>query len=196
MADKMVKQDFMIIVALVALVVGFLIGVVFSSMQSIQGTNQTAQQQALSPGQQGGGITPGQASQILALEGEVAVNPQNLQAWTSLGHIYFDVDRPTKAINAYNKSLAIDPTNPNVWTDLGVMYRRNKQFADAINAFERATSLSPTHEQSRFNKGVVLLYDLNDKAGAKKAWEELLTINPIAMTPNGQTLKELLATIE
>ena len=76
------------------------------------------------------------------------------------------------------------------------MYRRNKQPYEAIKSFERAISLSPTHEQSRFNKGVVKLYDLNDKAGARKAREELLTINPVSMTPTGQPVKELLATIK
>lgn len=195
MSDKMVKQDFMIIVALVTLVAGFLIGVVFSSSQSVNTSPQVAQQQSLPPGQQGG-ISPDQASQILSLETEVAANPQNLQAWTSLGHIYFDTSRFAKAINAYNQSLKLDPNSADVWTDLGVMYRRNKQFNEAINAFDRATSLSPTHEQSRFNKGIVLFYDLNDKVAAKKAWEELLTINPVAMAPNGQSLKEMLATIE
>ncbi|MEN8136036.1 MAG: tetratricopeptide repeat protein [Thermodesulfobacteriota bacterium] len=197
MSDKMVKQDLMLMVALAALVVGFLVGVVFSSMQSVKVTPQVAQQQqSLPPGQQGAGVSPAQASQILSLENEVAANPQNLQAWTSLGHVYFDTQRFTKAIIAYNKSLELDPNNADVWTDLGVMYRRNKQFNEAINAFERATSLSPTHEQSRFNKGIVLLYDLNDKAAARKAWEELLTINPVALAPNGQTVKEMLATIE
>jgi cytochrome c-type biogenesis protein CcmH/NrfG len=177
--------------------VGFLIGVVFSSAQSTKVTPQVAQQQqSLPPGQQGAGVSPAQASQILSLENEVAANPQNLQAWTSLGHVYFDTGRFAKAIKAYNKSLALDPNNADVLTDLGTMYRRNNQFNEAINAFDRATSLSPTHEQSRFNKGIVLLYDLQDKAAARQAWEELLTINPVAMTPNGQPVRELLATIE
>jgi len=187
----------MIIVALVALVAGFLVGVVFSSMQATKTSSPVARQQsAPPPGQSGAGITSEQANQILSLENEVAANPQNLEAWTSLGHIYFDTNRVTKAINAYNKSLELDPNNANVWTDLGVMYRRNNQPNEAIKAFDRAISISPTHEQSRFNKGVVLFYDLNDKAAAKKVWEDLLTVNPLAMTPNGQPIKDLIATIE
>lgn len=196
MSEKMVKYDFMIIVALVALIVGFLIGVVFSSMQSAQYANQATQQQPQPSGQQGSGISPAQANQILSLENEVAANPQNLQAWTSLGHTYYDTGRFAKAINAYNKSLALDPNNPNVWTDLGTMYRRNKQPYEAIKAFDKASSISPTHENARFNRGVVYLYDLNDKAAARKAWEELLTINPGALAPNGQPVKEILETIK
>ncbi|MFN2365035.1 MAG: tetratricopeptide repeat protein [Desulfurivibrionaceae bacterium] len=197
MSEKMVKQDFMIIVALVALVVGFLIGVVFSSMQATKTSSPVAgRQSAPPPGQPAGGITPAQANQILALEKEVAANPQNGEAWTSLGHIYFDTHRYAKAINAYNKSLELAPDNPNVLTDLGVMYRRNKQPDEALKAFDRAIGIAPSHEQARFNKGIVLLYDLGDKAGAKKAWEGLLAVNPVAMAPNGQPVRELIDTIE
>jgi cytochrome c-type biogenesis protein CcmH/NrfG len=196
MSDKMVKQDFMIVVSLVALVAGFLIGVVFSSLQSTNPPPQVAQQQSLPPGSQGGGISSEQASRLLALENQVAANPQDLQAWTNLGNLYFDTNRFSKAINAYNRSLELDPNNANVWTDLGVMYRRNKQPGEAIRAFDRATSLAPTHEQARFNKGIVLLNDLNDKAGARKSWEELLTINPLAMAPNGQSVQEMLESVK
>ncbi len=192
MSGKMVKQEFMIMVAVIALVVGFIIGVVFSSSQSTQVVRTVAQQ----PSQQSPGLAPDQAVSILNLEKEVAANPENTQAWTSLGHIYFDTGNAPKAINAYNRALALDPSSPDVWTDLGVMYRRNKQPFEAIKAFERATSLNPTHEQARFNTGIVLMYDLNDKTGAKKAWEELLTINPVAMAPNGQTVREMIDSLE
>lgn len=195
MSNKMVKQEFMIMVALITFVVGFVVGVVFSSSQGPQVVNQAAQQQPPA-GQQAPGIDANQAVSILKLESEVAANPENVQAWTSLGHIYFDTGNAPKAINAYNKSLALDPSSPDVWTDLGVMYRRNKQPFEAIKAFEKAISLSPTHEQARFNTGVVLMYDLNDKAGARKAWGELLTINPVAMAPNGQSVKEMIDSIE
>jgi cytochrome c-type biogenesis protein CcmH/NrfG len=196
MSEKMVKQDHLIIAALVSLVVGFLIGVIFSSIQSTNGPAQVAQQQAPAQGQQSGGITPEQASQILAFESAVAADPQNLQAWTNLGHLYYDTSRFSKAIKAYNKSLELDPNNADVWTDLGTMYRSNKQPNEAISAFDRAISLVPTHANARFNKGVVLIYDLNDKAGGRKAWEELLAINPAATAPNGQSVKDVLAAIE
>ena len=184
---KMVKQESMIIVALISLIAGFLIGVVFSSSQSPRlATTGTVPQQSVPQGQQGGGISPDQAARLMSLQQEVSANPQNGLAWTDLGNIYYNTNRPSQAINAYNKSLELNPNQPGVWTDLGVMYRRNKQPLEAIKHFEKAISLQPTHEQSRFNKGVVLLYDLGDKAGAKTSWEELLNINPVAMAPNGQ----------
>jgi hypothetical protein len=36
------------------------------------------------------------------------------------------------------------------------------------------------------------MHDLNDVEGAIKIWEELVEINPVAVTPNGQSVEELI----
>jgi cytochrome c-type biogenesis protein CcmH/NrfG len=186
-----VKKETMLVVALVALVVGFLGGVFYSAIQSgptgnVQTTSAPPQQQQ----QQQPGLTGEQARAILNLEQEVSTNPTNGEAWTQLGHIYFDTNNFAKAIRAYEKSLELSPDDPNVLTDLGVMYRRNGEFEKALASFDRAITIAPSLEQPRFNKGVVLFYDLKDREGAIKAWEGLLKINPNASTPNGQPLSE------
>lgn len=130
--------------------------------------------------------------QIAQLETLTEQNPQDAEAWTRLGHAYFDENRPEKAIAAYRKSLAIRPGNADVWTDLGVMYRRNRQPEEAIQAFDRALRINPEHEIAWFNKGVVLIHDLKKMDAGLQAWEALLEINPIAKAPNGQTVEELI----
>jgi cytochrome c-type biogenesis protein CcmH/NrfG len=188
--SKYLKQETVIIIAVVALVSGFFGGIVFSVFQS---PSQAPQYAGSQPGGQAPGFTEQQASQILALEKEVAANPTNGAAWTQLGHVYFDTNQHGKAINAYTKSLELIPNNPNVLTDLGVMYRRNGQPDQAVEMFSKAASIDPNHEQSRFNKGVVLLYDLQDTEGAIVAWEDLLKANPVATAPNGQPMEEIIA---
>jgi cytochrome c-type biogenesis protein CcmH/NrfG len=186
-----VKKEFTLIVALIALVVGFLGGIFYSALQSSPtGSVQTTSGLPPQQQQQQGGLSNEQARNILSLEQEVAVNPTNLNAWTELGNVYFDTNNFPKAIRAYEKSIELSPNNANVLTDLGVMYRRNGQTNKALEAFDRAIAVSPSHEQSRFNKGIVLRYDLNDRDGAVKAWEELLKINPNATAPNGQPVSE------
>ena len=133
-----------------------------------------------------------QAKSILALEKEAAADPNNVDTWIRLGNLYFDTDNFENAIRTYEKALSLKPDNANVQTDLGVMYRRNGQPKKAVEAFDRAIKIDPKHEVSRFNKGIVLLHDLSDKEGALRAWEELLSVNPTAMTPSGQPLKDLL----
>jgi len=192
-----VKKETMFIVALIALVVGFLGGIFYSAMQAgPKGSVQTASAPAgPSPQQQSQNLSSEQAKNILSLEQAVAADPTNIQAWTNLGHVYFDTNNPPKAIRAYEKALELSPDNPNVLTDLGVMYRRNGQPEKALDAFNRAIAVDPRHEQSRFNKGIVLRYDMNDRDGAVKAWEELLKVNPAATAPNGQPLGEAIKTL-
>ena len=186
----------MLIVALVALVIGFLGGIFYSAFQAgPTGRVQTASAPAGPSQQQQPNLSNEQARSILSLEQEVAVNPTNVDAWTQLGHVYFDTNNPAKAIRAYEKSLGLSPDQPDVLTDLGVMYRRNGQPEKALEVFDKAIAIDPTHQQSRFNKGVVLRYDLNDRDGAVKAWEELVKINPSAAAPNGQLVSEAIKSL-
>ena len=188
-----VKKETMLIIALITLVVGFLGGIFYSATQSgPTGNVQTASGPPQQQQQQAPGITSEQAKSILNLEQEVAVNPTNGEAWTQLGHVYFDTSNYAKAIRAYEKSLEISPNNANVLTDLGVMYRRNGQPDKGLEAFDKAITVDPRHEQARFNKGIVLRYDMNDRDGAMKIWEELITINPNATAPNGQLVSEVI----
>jgi tetratricopeptide (TPR) repeat protein len=115
-----------------------------------------------------------------------------LSVRTLLGHTYFDMNRYGEAIDAYKKSLELKPDNADVWTDLGVIYRRSGKPTEAVRAFNKAVEINPRHQQSRFNKGIVLMHDLNDPEGALRVWQEPVNINPDARTPNGQSVKELI----
>jgi cytochrome c-type biogenesis protein CcmH/NrfG len=187
----MIKNSTALLISLIALGIGFLGGVVFSAYKSGSGVPipQAAPQQQASKEQP---MTEEQAKNILALEKEAAADPNNADTWIRLGNLYFDTDNFENAIRTYEKGLSLKPDNANVQTDLGVMYRRSGQPKKAVEAFDRAIKIDPTHEVSRFNKGIVLLHDLNNKEGALKAWEALVEMNPAAMTPSGQPLKDLL----
>jgi cytochrome c-type biogenesis protein CcmH/NrfG len=133
---------------------------------------------------------------IINMEAEVTANPENFQSWIRLGHLYYDSNQPEKAISAYTKSLEFHSGDADLLTDLGVMYRRIKQPEKAIELFNMAIQKDPNHQPSRFNKGVVLMYDLNDTQGAIAAWEELLSLNPQAKTANGQPIREFVDQIK
>jgi cytochrome c-type biogenesis protein CcmH/NrfG len=127
-----------------------------------------------------------------ALAAEVERNPDNFQAWEQLGNLYYDGGAPEKAIESYEKALDLEPNHADILTDLGVMYRRNGRPQAAVDSFDRALAVDPSHETARFNKGVVLLYDLNDAPGAIAAWKSLAEINPVFTAPGGQSLDELI----
>jgi len=192
-----VKKNTMLLASFICLAVGFLGGVVFSAYKSGSGVPMPASmpQKSQQPQQQAAQeetITEDQAKRILALEKEVASNPDNGDAWTQLGNLYFDTNNFESAIRSYKKSLALKPNNANVQTDLGVMYRRAGQPNEAIKAFEKAIQIDPKHEIARFNTGIVFLHDLNDREGALKAWQDLVNINPAAMTPGGKPLAAMI----
>lgn len=133
---------------------------------------------------------------ILNLEAEVTANPENFQSWIRLGHLYYDSDQPQKAIGAYTKSLEFHSGDANLLTDLGVMYRRTEQPQKALDSFNQAIEKDPGHLPSRFNKGIVLMYDMGDSKGAITTWEELLSINPQAKTANGKLISVFIEEIK
>jgi cytochrome c-type biogenesis protein CcmH/NrfG len=188
--SKTVKKETMWMVASVALVVGFLGGVVFGVYKS--GTGTSVPESMLSqPAVKEQGVSVESAAQIFELEKMTKENPDDVAAWTNLGNLYFDTGSHQKAITAYKKSLALNPNNANVMTDLGVMYRRSGQSKKAIESFDKAAKIDPKHETALFNKGIVLMHDLNDLDAAIQAWEDLVKRNPAALSPTGQPVKDL-----
>lgn len=160
-----------ILLVVISLIVGVLIAVIFTNMQ-----NKSAPV--------AGGGAPATAppvnyqQQISMLEGIVAKEPANRNAWVQLGHNYFDSDQWMKAVEAYDKALALNRNDSNVLTDQGVMYRRLGWFDKAIRNFEEASKLNPNHQQSLYNLGLVYRYDLQDFAKAIETWEKFLILNP------------------
>jgi cytochrome c-type biogenesis protein CcmH/NrfG len=188
---KYIKQNTAIILAVICLIVGFIAGTIYSLYKApvVAGGSASG---VVYGGSKADSATLLKQQEIVALEKEVAENPDNQNAWLLLGNLYFDTHRYTQAIKAYNAYLERNPNNANVWTDLGVMYRRNKRPQDAIRAFDEAVKNDPRHETARFNKGIVLMHDLKKTSEAKAVWEELYRLNPSYMGPNGRPLKEMI----
>ncbi len=183
-----VKKETMMVVAFVALAVGFVGGVLYSAYKTVPAENAPSPDHAQ--------VSNTQASGILKLEKETVLHPDNVEAWVQLGNLYFDANQVDKAILAYERSLALDPKNANVLTDLGVMYRRKGQPGEAIKAFDRAIQANPRQEAAYFNKGVVFLHDLKDQNEALKAWEDLVRVNPMAKVQSGELVMEIIENIK
>lgn len=193
-----IKTSNMYLVALLTLSIGFLGGVLFSSYRMASIT-PAPQRMSAPPGMSGNApsanvqMSKQQAETEAALLEATKTTPDNVKAWTQLGHFYFDSGKHAKAIEAYEKSLTLDPNRPDVWTDMGVMYRRLGNPEKAIESFEKALTLNARHEVAMFNKGVVLMHDLEDRKAALASWEALIQVNPNAKAPNGQLIRNMVA---
>lgn len=175
---------------LVSITAGFILGVAYTSFKLAQ--EPSADHMHADTTGPPAPDTPAETdARISELEKYLEQNPEDARAWAKLGHLFFDTNQFDAAIRAYEKSLALAPENPGVITDLGVMYRRSGQPEKAIQAFDRAVAVSPGFETALFNKGVVLMADLNDLAGALAAWEALVEINPDAATPGGERVADV-----
>jgi tetratricopeptide (TPR) repeat protein len=154
----------------VALIAGLLIGVLFVGGNNKPGgtSSAPAKQSAVNYQQN-----------IKLLEGMVAADPNNRNAWVELGHNYFDAEQPIKSIEAYDKALALDPDDPDVITNQGVMFRSLGWYDRAIDNFTRANEIKPSHPQSLYNLGIVYRFDLQDFARAKEAWTRYLAMHPV-----------------
>lgn len=161
-----------ILVAVVALVAGFLIGLL------------VGQKSSAPPAPIASGVpsTPppvvNMQQKINELKRIVAADPANFQAWVRLGNEFFDANQFMESIEAYDKALEIEPNSPNVLTDQGVMFRRLGWYDRAIENFRKANEIDPTHATSMYNLGIVYRYDLKDFAQAQEAWTRFLEISP------------------
>lgn len=190
-----VKTSNMYLSILIALSVGFLAGVLFSAYRTTVNAPVTGGMPAPGP-RADVPLTKDQTQTLDALVKATETTPDNVQAWTQLGHFYFDTGKNAKAIEAYEKSLALDDNRPDVWTDLGVMYRRVDKPKKAIESFDRALSINSRHEVAMFNRGVVYMHDLNDAKAALSSWEKLVQTNPSAKAPNGQLVSTLISELK
>jgi cytochrome c-type biogenesis protein CcmH/NrfG len=186
---NLMRRETALLIALLALAVGFFGGVFFGVYKSVPSAKGMP-----------AGMPPSAQKelqdQIAALEKETQQNPANVAAWIELGNAYFDTDRFEKSIQAYRKALDLKPDNADVWTDMGVMHRKAGRPQEAVKAFDQAIAANPKHEVSRLNKGIVLLHDLQDAAGALRAWEGLLEINPTAMAPGGVSVDQMVQSLK
>ena len=187
-----VKTSNMYLIVMVALAAGFFGGVVFSSYRTSSVSTVPGNPEL--PGMPQ--VSQEQSEALTALLQATRTTPDNVDAWTQLGHLYFDTGQYEKAVEAYEKSLALAPSRPDVWTDLGVMYRRTGDPSQAVKCFDHALSIDPGHEQALFNKGIVLMHDIKDLNAALQAWEKLVKVNPNAQTPDGRTVKSMIEMVK
>jgi tetratricopeptide (TPR) repeat protein len=125
------------------------------------------------------------------LEEFVKKEPGNVEAWIKLGNAQMDTRRFNEAINAYQKALAINPKNVDVIVDMGTCYRNSGRPVEAMKEYRKALDFDPRHLQAHRNLGIVLAYDLQDKAQAVKEFEKYLEL-----APNAQDAGQVRQTIQ
>lgn len=126
----------------------------------------------------------------------MAQNPNNADGWGYLGNLYYGTKQYRKAIEAYEKALAIKPNNLNYMTDMGTMYRAEKNYTKALEVYDQVLAIDSQHKNARFNRGVVLIFDMGMKEEGIKTWKVLIHQDPEVKTPDGRLLSDFINELE
>jgi tetratricopeptide (TPR) repeat protein len=166
----------------------------------IIGTQQAPSRQAAAPAATAS--APAQANtraavldetKVTALKSVAEREPANAKPRIDLGNLYFDAERYADAITWYEAALKLSPKDVNLSTDLGVCYYYTNQPDKALVQFDKSLAIDPKHPKTLLNVGIVRAFGKQDLAGATKAWEQVLAIDP--NSPEGQAAKRALDTL-
>jgi tetratricopeptide (TPR) repeat protein len=166
----------------------------------IIGTQQAPSRQAAAPAATAS--APAQANtraavldetKVTALKSVAEREPANAKPRIDLGNLYFDAERYDDAIMWYEAAVKLSPRDVNLSTDLGVCYYYTNQPDKALVQFDKSLAIDPKHPKTLLNVGIVRAFGKQDLAGATKAWEQVLAIDP--NSPEGQAAKRALDTL-
>jgi tetratricopeptide (TPR) repeat protein len=119
-----------------------------------------------------GGMPPFLKKMLDTYKTALAKNPNDVEALTGLGNMYYDSGQYPKAIDYYEKILVVDPKNSNVRADLGTCYFYSNIPDKAIKNLTIALEANPSNVNARYNLGIV--YKTQGKVSeARKQWEAM-----------------------
>lgn len=117
------------------------------------------------------------------LEGEahlltyIAIGPDNVAAYHTLGKISQARDDDESAIVFFQKAVAVELEDSPSWNDLGSSLHRLGRLPDAVTAFSNATICAPAWALPHHNLGNVH-YDMGELALAEAEFRAALAIDP------------------
>jgi tetratricopeptide (TPR) repeat protein len=133
-------------------------------------------------------------ARVSALKSVAEKEPANPKPRIDLGNLYFDAEPYEDAIPWYEQAVKLKPGDENLSTDLGVCYYYTNQPDKALARFDASLKINPKHAKTLLNVGIVRAFGKQDLAGATKAWEQVLAIDPDG--PEGQAAKRALDTLK
>jgi tetratricopeptide (TPR) repeat protein len=114
----------------------------------------------------------------ILLQEEVKKNPENSQAYSYLGDIFFEKKRYDGALNLYMKSLEIDPKGAENYFRMGQIYYYKKDSDKAIDNFNLSYKLDKRLKFAYYHIGLSYLMLKRDKNSTIDNWETFLKIAP------------------
>ena len=107
----------------------------------------------------------------------VAADPNVIDAWFSLGNLYFKEGRYREAIDQFRRTLALKPDYDIAVINMAHAYRRLGDDKAAMAGYERYLELDPRDAYVRYQVGEVFL-DRGDIDRAEQVFRQALDLDP------------------
>lgn len=117
---------------------------------------------------------------ILALEGRLKENPEDLDALLTMGYLYVQRREYAKARGYYMQAAQVAPDNVEARTHLGSVAYFLGHLDEALHHYEQALALDPDYAPAYFEMGAALRFGRGDLEAAIDAWEHFLQLDPEA----------------
>ncbi len=122
------------------------------------------------------------------------LEPENVDALTNLGVVYYNLGQLDEAIAQYSKAIEIAPNDADIHSNLAAAYVQTNQLEKALEEYSTAVELNPDLAEAYFGLGVVYLQlGQNDKA--IEAFESFQALDkgqdPMASSQAEQYLEQL-----
>jgi len=150
------------------------------SVQRIREAKVQAElRKVLDPGAPGAAEPEGDADPRLApLLARLKANPDDVDALLSAGYVYVQHHAYDKARGYYLHAAQVAPDNVEARTHLGTVAYFLGNLDEALHHYEQALALNPDYAPAYFEMGAALRFGRHDLAGAVKAWERFLELDP------------------
>jgi tetratricopeptide (TPR) repeat protein len=103
--------------------------------------------------------------------------PNDAEAWLSLGIAYGYLERYNESIEAHRQALRINPKYVETWISLGIVYGYLERYNESVEAIRQALRINPEEPIAWITLGTTYL-KLNRPNDAIEAYRQALRINP------------------
>jgi tetratricopeptide (TPR) repeat protein len=108
----------------------------------------------------------------------VAANPNDAVALAQLGHANYMIQRYPTAKDYYERAVHADGKLLEARLGLSNCDALLGQVDEALKEVTALLAVDRNHPEALYNQGMLLLYGKHDRAGAKQAWERLVSSHP------------------
>jgi predicted TPR repeat methyltransferase len=116
------------------------------------------------------------AAALSHLHQTIALEANNADLYSSLGHVLKLQNKPTEAIQAYEKAIALCST-ANAHNNLATIFYQQNDLTNALKHYAQAVQIEPGYIDAHFNLGLLFLRQQN-KVAATIQFQNVVNLQP------------------